>query len=88
MFLDTNVLVRARFEAAPSHRLARRLLSEAGEADEALHISRQVIREYLATVTRPQARSLQIPMGVPMVRGSAPAVAQGTSRMDSRLSRE
>ena len=27
-------------------------------------------------------------MGVPMVRGSAPAVAQGTSRMDSRLSRE
>ena len=24
MFLDTNVLVRARFEAAPSHGVARR----------------------------------------------------------------
>ena len=62
MFFDTNVLVRARFEAAPGHRLARRRMSEAGRTDEPLRISRQVIREYLATVTRPQAWSVQIAM--------------------------
>ena len=54
MFLDTSVLVRARFEAAPSHTLARRGMQETGESGEPLRISRQVLREYLATVTRPQ----------------------------------
>ena len=37
-------------------------MSEAGRTDEMLRISRQVLREYLATVTRPQAWSVQIPM--------------------------
>ena len=60
MFLDTNVLVRARFEAAPSHNLARRRLWEAGLSGESLRISRQVLREYLATVTRPQTWSQAI----------------------------
>jgi len=55
MFLiDTNVLVRAQFESAPTHGLARHRITEAGESGETLYISRQVIREYLATVTRPQ----------------------------------
>ena len=54
MFFDTNVLVRARFEAAPNHRLARLRMSESCERRETLRISRQVLREYLATVTRPQ----------------------------------
>ena len=62
MFLDTNVLVRARFEAAPGHGLARRRMQEAGESGEALRISRQVLREYLATVTRPQSWSPPIAM--------------------------
>ncbi len=62
MFLDTNVLVRARFEAAPSHNLARRRMREAGESGESLRISRQVLREYLATVTRPQTWSPAIEM--------------------------
>lgn len=62
MFVDTNVLVRARFEAAPDHRLARRRMQEAGDAGEALRISRQVIREYLATVTRPQSWSPPVAM--------------------------
>ncbi len=39
MFFDTNVLVRARFEAAPGHRLARLRMSEAGERRETLRIS-------------------------------------------------
>jgi len=54
MFLDTNVLVRARFGAAPNHDLARKRMQEAGKSGEVLRISRQVLREYLATVTRPQ----------------------------------
>jgi len=62
MFFDANVLVRARFEAAPSHRLARRLVGEAGASGEALRISRQVLREYLATVTRSQPWSPPIAM--------------------------
>ena len=62
MFLDTNVLVRARFEGAPSHSLARRRMREAGESGESLRISRQVLREYLATVTRPQTGSPAIEM--------------------------
>ena len=62
MFVDTNVLVRARFEAAPNHRLARQRLQEIGESDEAFRISRQVLREYLATVTRPQSWSPPVPM--------------------------
>ncbi len=57
MFFDTNVLVRAHFEAAPDHRLARLRMSEAGKRRETLRVSRQVLREYLATVTRPQAWS-------------------------------
>ncbi len=63
MFLDTNVLVLARFEAAPRHVLARRRMREAGDSGEALRISRQVLREYLATVTRPQRWSAPVAMG-------------------------
>ena len=62
MFFDTNVLIRARFEAAPGHELARRRMSKAAEGHEALRISRQVLREYLAVVTRPQAWSPPVPM--------------------------
>ena len=62
MFFDTNVLIRARFAAAPDHELARRRMSQAAEGQEALRISRQILREYLATVTRPQAWSPPVPM--------------------------
>ena len=71
MFLDTNVLVRARFEAAPGHIPARQRIQEAGESDEPLHISRQVLREYLATVTRPQSWSPPIAMAAALVHVEA-----------------
>ena len=54
MFIDTNVLVYANAPDAPEHDRARALLDRAGESNERLTISRQVLREYLATVTRPQ----------------------------------
>ena len=54
MFVDTNVLVAARFVTAPAHVAARRCLDRTGNSEEPLHISRQIVREYLVVVTRPQ----------------------------------
>ena len=62
MFFDTNVLVRSRFEAAPSNLVARHWMKEMGDSGETLRISRQIIREYLATVTRPQSWSPAVSM--------------------------
>ena len=55
MFIDTNVFVKSRFRAAPDHDVAREKLERALQEAEPLRISRQVVREYLAVVTRPQA---------------------------------
>ena len=54
MFVDTNVLVAARFVTAPAHLTTCRCLDRTGNSGEPLHISRQVVREYLVAVTRPQ----------------------------------
>ena len=55
MFVDTNVLVSSRLEESPDHELARDMLDRAIAGIEPLRISRQILREYLAVVTRPQA---------------------------------
>lgn len=62
MFIDTNVLVRARFNVAPRHSLARARLREAIVDIERPTISRQIVREYLAVVTRPQSWSAPLAM--------------------------
>ena len=54
MFVDTNVLVQARILEAPDYERARASLERAFAEPEALRINRQVLREYLAVVTRPQ----------------------------------
>ena len=54
MFIDTNVLVNSRVPGAPHHDAARAGLERAFRDPEPLRVSRQVIREYLAVVTRPQ----------------------------------
>ena len=54
MFIDTNVLVMARILEAPDHEIARGSLEKAFHGHEPLRISRQIIREYLVVVTRPQ----------------------------------
>jgi predicted nucleic acid-binding protein len=54
MFVDTNVLVYASVQGAPNRGKAQAALTrQAGEGD-ALRISRQVLREFVAVVTRPQ----------------------------------
>ena len=55
MFVDTNILVNARIREAPHHDSARASLERALRGSAPLRISRQVMREYLAVVTRPQA---------------------------------
>ena len=62
MFLDTNLFIPARFDAAPAHAVARAALNRAERSGEVLRINRQVIREYLAAATRPQAWSAPLPM--------------------------
>ena len=54
MFIDTNVLVNSRVPGAPHHDAARASLDRAFRDPEPLRISRQIIREYLSVVTRPQ----------------------------------
>ena len=54
MFVDTNVLVKARILEAPDHDIARARLERSLQDQEPVRISRQVLREYLAVVTRPQ----------------------------------
>ena len=60
MFIDTNVFVYSRTLKAPHHDTAREQLELALQSGEPLRISRQVLREYLAAVTRPQAWSIAV----------------------------
>lgn len=60
MFIDTNILVSARILEAPDHDRARAHLERAFQELEPLRISRQVMREYLSVVTRPQTWSIAI----------------------------
>lgn|SRR5262249_14662072 len=54
LFVDTNVLVYASWAAAPLHTHARSVLATHRNAGAPLYISRQVIREWLATLNRPR----------------------------------
>ena len=55
MFIDTNALIKVRILEAPDKDIARERLSRALQEREPLRISRQMVREYLAVVTRPQS---------------------------------
>ena len=54
MFIDTNVFVNSRLPESPMHNIARVRIELAFQAPEPPTISRQILREYLAVVTRPQ----------------------------------
>ena len=57
IFLDTNILVYANVASAPLHADAQARLQQLWDAGHPLWVSRQVLREYLAVLTRPQAFS-------------------------------
>ncbi len=62
IFLDTNVLVYANVKEAPFHEEAYRGIRTHEESGRTLWISRQVLREYLTTLTRPQQFSTPVPV--------------------------
>lgn len=62
MFIDTNVLVNSRVRDAPHHAAARDMLGLYLSGDEPMHISRQVIREYLSVMTRSQTWQAAVPL--------------------------
>lgn len=62
VFLDTNILVYASIPESPLHLVAIQTIQALQEAGSELWISRQVLREYLATLTRPQAFTEPIPI--------------------------
>jgi predicted nucleic acid-binding protein len=52
VFLDTNVLIYANVAESPFHQIALRAVESRARAGVELWISRQVLREYLAVLTR------------------------------------
>ncbi len=54
LFIDTNILVYANVIETPFHEQALAAINIAHEAGRAIWISRQLTREYLVTLTRPQ----------------------------------
>lgn len=61
-FLDTNVLLRATLPTMPLHREAVRLVTAQRAAGARLWISRQIVREYIAVITRPQTFLTPLPV--------------------------
>jgi predicted nucleic acid-binding protein len=54
MFVDTNILVYATQITSPQRDAARTALQGHSQGGARLRLSRQILREYLAVVTRPQ----------------------------------
>jgi len=70
VFVDTNVLVYATRPSSAEHAAARAALNRLEREGSTLWVSHQVLREYLAVVTRPQV--------------SAPALLMATAIADVR----
>lgn len=61
LFLDTNVLIYASIKEAPEHQAVRGFIEQQLALGTPLYISRQVLREYLAVLSRPQSNFNPIP---------------------------
>ena len=54
VFIDTNILVYASVDSSPFYAAAHSALAQLATEQAPIWISRQVLREYLATIIRPQ----------------------------------
>ena len=63
-FVDTNVLIYASQKQSRFHAQAVTHLEETRQAGQKLWISRQVLREYLSVVTRPQSGQAPLSMSL------------------------
>ncbi len=68
VFLDTNILVRADTLEAPLHSEAAATIQRLRNEGAELWINRQVLREYLATLTRPQTFATPPPIAAVVAR--------------------
>lgn len=64
LFLDTNVLIYASIKEAPEHQAVRGFIEHCLATGTPLYISRQVLREYLAVLSRPQSNFNAIPQSM------------------------
>jgi predicted nucleic acid-binding protein len=68
IFIDTNVLIRANVETAPNHEEALACLKKLGKSSVERWINQQILREYLANVTRPQTFMNAMPIATAIAR--------------------
>ncbi|WP_339136011.1 MAG: PIN domain-containing protein [Candidatus Electrothrix sp. GW3-4] len=61
VFVDTNILIYASNSGSPFHQFARDAIKGLEEENAELFINRQVLREYLATMTRPDMLTEELP---------------------------
>ena len=62
VFVDTNILVHARVSQSPLHSIAATKVQDLAAAGHALWISRQILREYLAVMSKPGIVTVPVPM--------------------------
>ncbi len=89
IFVDTNVLIRANVATAPNHEEALACLKTLGKSSTERWISQQILREYLANVTRSQTFMSPIPMAAAIARveyfQSRFIIAQDSERVFANL---
>jgi len=89
LFVDTNILVYGAVPEGPFYATARQALETHVALGSALWVSRQILREFLAVLTRPQEFTPPIPIEVlaPAVRRfeSLMQVADETAEVTARL---
>ena len=64
IFIDSNVLIHASVSKSPLFSAAQKAIADQQEAGVELWISRQVLREYLSHLSRPQTFTTPIPIKV------------------------
>lgn len=62
VFIDTNMLVFSRIPSAPFHVAAATAINDYIQSGAELWVSRQVLREFMSTVTRPQKFMTPLPI--------------------------
>ena len=76
VFVDTNILVYASIPETPLHSVALDVVQTLERTGKALWVSRQILREYVATLTRPQTFGGSIPVAL---------VVEEVSQFESRF---
>jgi predicted nucleic acid-binding protein len=62
VFVDTNILIYARVAQSPLHSAAVTKLQDLATAGHSLWSSRQILREYLASLSKPGIVTVPVPM--------------------------